>query len=440
MALSKLAGRYPAAAIFILLVAIALMSGCGSSGAQGNRGGGPNANAEPAEAPIVVTTVKTESRDVPAVVQTTGSLVADETSNVAPKVAGKVVNVGVDVGDFVAQGAVIARVDDSDARRKLAAAEAGVKQTVAAVRQAEAKLGLGPGGSFNASTIPEVRSANANYQQTLAELRQAEANEQRYRDLVQSGDTAMITYEQYRTARDTARARANAAKETLDAQVNTAKQNNQAIASANASVEAARTQVEIAKQEVTDTIVRAPFSGFVTARDVAVGEFVSSADVIATIIRSNPIKIQMQVAENDVPSILVGRGVSIQVDAYRERRFSGTVSAISPAIETTSRSFVVEARIDNPDNALRAGMFATARINKEGGSTGIFVPKSAVYNHVPTGSFRSFVIVDGVAKLRTVQLGSEEGDFVQILSGLNADEVVANSNLDQLYEGAKVAV
>jgi multidrug efflux pump subunit AcrA (membrane-fusion protein) len=440
MALSKLAGQYPAAAIFIILVAIALMSACGSSGAQGNRGGGPNANAEPAEAPIAVTTVKTEARDVPAVVQTTGSLVADETSNVAPKVAGKVVNVGVDVGDFVGQGAVIARIDDSDARRKLAAAEAGVKQTVAAVRQAEAKLGLGPGGSFNASTIPEVRSANANYQQALAELRQAEANEQRYRDLVQSGDTAMITYEQYRTARDTARARANAAKETLDAQVNTAKQNNQAIASANASVEAARTQVEIAKQEVTDTIVRAPFSGFVTVRDVAVGEFVSSADVIATIIRSNPIKIQMQVAENDVPSILVGRGVSIQVDAYRERRFSGTVSAISPAIETTSRSFVVEARIDNPDNALRAGMFATARINKEGGSTGIFVPKSAVYNHVPTGSFRSFVIVDGVAKLRTVQLGSEEGDFVQILSGLNADEVVATSNLDQLYEGAKVAV
>ena len=181
----------------------------------------------------------------------------------------------------------------------------------------------------------------------------------------------------------------------------------------------------------------APRSG---SRDVAVGEFVSSADVIATIIRSNPIKIQMQVAENDVPAILVGRGVSIQVDAYRERRFAGTVSAINPAVDTTSRSFIVEARIENPDNALRSGMFATARINKEGGSTGIFVPKSAVYNHIPTGSFRSFVIVEGVAKLRTVQLGSEEGDYVQILSGLNADEVVATSSLDQLYEGAKVAV
>ena len=389
---------------------------------------------------IAVTTARAESREVPAVVQTTGSLVADETSNVAPKVAGKVVNVSVDVGDFVGQGAVIARIDDSDPRRRLAAAEARVKQAIAGVRQAEARLGLGPNGSFNASSIPEVRSANANYQQALAELRQAEANEQRYRDLVQTGDTAMITYEQYRTARDTARARANAAKETLDAQINTARQNNQAIASAQASVEAERTQVEIAKQEVADTIVRAPFSGFVTTRDVAVGEFVSSADVIAVIIRSNPIKIQMQVAEADVPSILVGRGVSIQVDAYRDRRFAGTVSAINPSVDQTSRSFIVEARIENGDNALRAGMFATARINKEGGSVGVFVPKSAVYNHVPTGSFRAFVIVDGVAKLRTVQLGSEEGEMYQILSGLEADEVVATSNLDQLYEGAKVAV
>ena len=440
MASNYKGGPIPAAVLFILFVVVAFSAACGSSGAQGNRGPGGNANADAVEPPVAVTTARTEAREVPAVIQTTGSLVADETSNVAPKVAGKVVNVGINVGDFVGQGAVIAKIDDSDPRRRLAAAEAGVKQAVAGVRQAEARLGLSPNGSFNASTIPEVRSANANYQQALAELRQAEANEERYRDLVRTGDTAMITYEQYRTARDTARARTNAAKEGLEAQINAARQSNQAIASAQAGVESARTQVEIARQEVADTIVRAPFSGFVTAREVAVGEFVSSADVIAVIIRSNPIKIQMQVAEADVPQISVGRGVSIQVDAYRDRRFAGTVSAVNPAVEQTSRSFVVEARIENSDNALRAGMFATARINREGGSTGVFVPKSAVLNHEATGSFRAFVIEDGVAKLRVVQLGPEEGDYYQILSGLNADEVVATSNLDQLFEGAKVAV
>jgi multidrug efflux pump subunit AcrA (membrane-fusion protein) len=432
----------PAFLLFIIIAAGLMVSACGSGNSQGGqRGpGGPGGNAEPEEAPIAVTVARTESRNVPAVIQTTGSLVADETSNIAPKVAGKVVNVGIDVGDFVGQGAVIAKIDDSDARRRLAAAEAGVKQAVAAVRQAEARLGLGPNGTFNASRIPEVQAANANYQQAQAELRQAEANEKRYRDLVETGDAAMITYEQYRTARDTARARVNAAREQLEAQVNAARQNNQAIASAEAGVEAARTQVAIARQEVADATVRAPFSGFVTARDIAVGEFVSSADTIATIIRSNPIKIQMQVAESDVPAVGVGRGVSIQVDAYPQRRFAGTVSAINPSVDPNSRSAVVEARIENGDNALRAGMFATARINREGGSTGIFVPKSAVHFHQATGSYRAFVIDNGTAKLRVVQLGTEEGDSYQILSGLNAEETVATSNLDQLYEGAKVAV
>jgi membrane fusion protein, multidrug efflux system len=172
---------------------------------------------------------------------------------------------------------------------------------------------------------------------------------------------------------------------------------------------------------------------------VAVGEFVSSANVIATIIRSNPIKIQIQVAEADVPAVSIGRGVSVKVDAYPDRSFAGSVTAINPSIDPASRSAVVEASIENPDNALRSGMFGTARITKEGGGTGIFVPKSAVYNDQATQSYRAFVIVDGVAKLRVVQLGVEEGDSYQILDGLAADETVATSNLNELYEGAKVS-
>ena len=85
-------------------------------------------------------------------------------------------------------------------------------------------------------------------------------------------------------------------------------------------------------------------------------------------------------------------------------------------------------------------MFATVKIDKQGGTPSVFVSKAAVYNDQTTQSFRVFVIQDGVAKLRVVQLGIEEGDSYQILSGLNADETVATSNLDQLFEGAKVSV
>lgn len=422
---------------FFILAALAFSAACGNRAASEVRGNNAN-QAQNSEAAIQVTTAKAESRNVPAFIQATGSLVADESSDIAPKIAGKVTNIYANIGQFVGSGAVIAKLDENDARLRLAEAEANVKQSIAAVRQAEARLGLTPNGGFNASAIPEVRAANANYEQALAELRQAEANEKRYRELVETGDVAMITYEQYRTTRDTARARVNAAKQNLEAAVNAARQNNQAIKSAQAAVEAARTQVSIAQQAVADTIVRAPFSGFISERQTAVGEFVTSSTPIATILRTNPIKVQIQVAEANVPFISIGRGISIQVDAYKDRSFAGTVTAINPSVDPNSRSAIVEAQIENGDNSLRTGMFATVRINREGGSVGVFVPRTAVYTDQSTQNYRVFVIQDGIAKLRVVQLGTEENDVVQILNGVNPDETVATSNLEQLYEGAQV--
>lgn len=431
--------KSPGGALLKLLCGIFVLAVCMSCGTtQSAVEPAGNTNAGMPDAAIAITVGRTEARQIPAYIQATGSLIADETSDIAPRAAGKISNVSANVGEFVAQGSVIATIDDSDARLQIASAQAGVKQAVAAVRQAEARLGLSPNGSFDSSTIPEVRAANANYQQTIAELRQAEANEKRYRELVETGDVALITYEQFRTTRDTAQARVNSAKQQLEAAVNTAKQSNQAIKSAEAAVEASRTQVGTAQQALADTVIRAPFSGFISARPVAVGEYVSSASIVATLLRSNPIKIQIQISESDVPNVALGRGVSVEVDAYPDRRFAGTVTAINPAVDAASRSAVVEARIENSDNTLRSGMFATARITKEGGGTGIFAPKTSVYNDQSTQSYRAFVVVDGVAKLRVLQLGNEEGDMVQVLDGLNADETVATGNLEQLYEGARV--
>lgn len=421
--------------IFALLTALSLS--CGSSTSVKVR---TNSNSQDQTPAIAITVGKAESRDVAATIQATGSLVAAETSDIAPKVAGKVSNINVNVGQFVGAGAVIAKIDDRDARLQLSSAQAAVKQAQAAVGQAEAKLGLLGGGKFESSAVPEVRTANANYQQALAELKQAEANEKRYRDLAQTGDVSMVQYETFRTARDTARARANAAKETLNAAVNTAKQSNQAIVAAQANVDAARTQVAEAQKAIADTVIYAPFAGFISARPTAVGEFVSSSSIVATILRTNPIKAQIQVTEANVPQVAVGNGVSVEVDAYKDRRFAGTVSAINPGLDPTSRSAIIEALIENGDNALRSGMFVTARITREGGTKGVFVPKAAVRDDPSTNSYSVFVVQDGVVHLRVVQLGDEEGDSYQILSGVNADETVATSNLEQLYEGAKVAV
>ena len=143
----------------IYAAVVAAFLGCGGSSTSVNvnarRGA---ANTDQGQA-IVVTVGKSETRDVASIIQATGSLVASEISDIAPKAAGKIANISVNVGQFVGGGAVIAKIDDRDARIQLATAQAGVKQAQAGVRQAEARLGLLEGGRFNASTVPEVSAA-----------------------------------------------------------------------------------------------------------------------------------------------------------------------------------------------------------------------------------------------------------------------------------------
>ncbi|HEX8722930.1 MAG TPA: efflux RND transporter periplasmic adaptor subunit [Pyrinomonadaceae bacterium] len=435
-----------AALVCLASAAGLLAAGCGrpeSSAAaarEGRKGGGGKGEGGTAEAapPVAVTTARAEARDVPSYIQATGSLVAEETSDVASQASGQVVSTPVNVGAFVRQGAVIARLNDRDARLRLQQAQAGVQQSIAAVRQAEARLGLQPGGNFQASAIPEVRAAGSNLEQAQAQLRLAEANERRYRSLVETGDVAMSTYDQYRTARDTARAQVNAARQQLEVAANTARQSNQAVQSAQAAVESARAQVAIAQEAVSNSVVRAPYAGFVSNRPVAVGEYVTPASVVATILRTNPIKLQLLIPEGEAPHVSAGMGVSLEVDAFRDRKFAGRVSAVNPAIDPASRSATVEALVQNPDNALRSGMFAAARIARGGGGRAVYVPRAAVLGDPNTQSSRVFVLQGDTAKLRVVQIGTEEGDFIQILSGVEADEVVATSNLQQLFEGARV--
>lgn len=433
-------------ALAACLLAVCLLgAACGSSGskadAAGNSTKGGGAGATEAPQPVVaVTTAKAVAREVPSYIQATGSLVAEETSNVAPQTSGQVISTPVNVGAFVRQGEVIARLNQHDALLRLQQAQAGVAQAVAGVRQAEARLGLSPGGNFDASTIPEVRSASAALEQAEANLRLAEANEKRYRELVQTGDVAMSVYDQYRTQRDTTRAQVNNARQQLETAINVARQSNQAVQTAEAQVESARSAVAIAQKAVADTVVRAPYAGYVSSRPVAVGEYVTPASIIATVLRTNPIKLDMQVPESDVPFVTPGMGVSLQVEAHGDKKFAGQVSAVNPAIDPASRSAIVEALVENGDNALRSGMFATARIVRPGGSTAVFVPKAAVVSDQNTQSYRVFVVQNDTAKLRVVQVGQEEGDTIQILTGVNADETVATGNLNQLYEGARVRV
>lgn len=421
------------AAVLLALLA----AGCGGSRTSSTQAG----SAEPARSRVpAVVVVEAASRMVSASVQVTGSFVSKESSDVAPETAGRIVDTPVNVGDFVKQGEVIARLEDRDAQLRLEQALASDQQAEAAVRQAQSRIGLRQGQDFNADNVPEVLSAKAAYDSALAQGKLAEADAQRYDNLIKTGDVSRSAYEKARTQADTAQAQANSAHQQYEAAVNSARQNFQGVMTAQASLSGVHVQTAMARKAVEDTLIRAPFPGYVSARPVASGQYVALTSKIATVLRITPIKLELQVPESDAPKMRVAAPVVANVPGYPGRDFEGSVTAINPAVDSNSRTFTVEAEFPNSDLALKPGMFATARVLLPGSTSGVFLPRRVVITDPSTNSSQVFFIREGKARLAVVQLGPPDGDLIQILSGLSPGAIVATDHLQDLYDGETVAI
>jgi RND family efflux transporter MFP subunit len=389
-------------------------------------------------AAISVASAKAMVKTVPASFEETGTFTADETSDVAPLVAGRVVATPVDVGDFVKQGQVICELDHRDAQLKLDQAKAQLDQAVFAVRQAESRIGVAEGKEFDVNQVPEVAAAKANYESALSQAKLAAADVKRYESLIRTGDVSRATYDKIETQQETADAQANAVKQQYETALNLARQNYRGIEWSQASLEAVRSQLAQAQKALDDTTIRAPFDGFITARPVAAGEYVALTNKIATIVRVGLVKLQLQTPEQRAGQTRIGMTVMARVAAYGNREFSGRVTAINPSVDPNSRVFTVEARFENSKGELRPGMFATARVLLPGGEAAVFIPRKAVIRDKTTDSYQLFTIDGGKAHLRVVVLGDVDGDMVRINSGLSGGDRVATTNQGELFDGAPV--
>src|SRR5262245_44584400 len=171
--------------------------------------------------PISVTTALAIARTVPAGFDATGAFVADESSDVAPLVAGRVIATPVNAGDFVRQGQVICELDHADAQLKLDQARAALEQATAMLNQSQWRIGHNGKGEFNPDDVPEVAAAKANYDSAVAQSKLAAADATRYANLVATGDVSRSTAEKVRTQQTTAEAQANAARKQYEAALNT---------------------------------------------------------------------------------------------------------------------------------------------------------------------------------------------------------------------------
>jgi multidrug efflux pump subunit AcrA (membrane-fusion protein) len=406
-------------ALALLLVGGAVFfAACGRSRANGKT----ETPAASAPAAVEVTTAAAIKRDLPRFFEATGSLAGDQQTDVAPQTAGKVVAVGVDIGSPVRRGQLLVRLDDAELKLRVDQAAAQVEQAKAAVRQAEEKIGLRSNQAFDPSRVAEVAAAKVS-------LDLAEKNLTRAEKLIESGDVSRSFY-------DDARARRDQLKEQYDVQLAQARQNFAGVQVARTNVANAEAALALARKNLSYANIPSPIDGYVTERTADLGEYVSPQQKVATIVRTNPLRIRIDIPEQAISEVQLGQAVSITTSAWPDRNFSGRVARIAPNVSATSRTLTVEAEIENSSGALKPGQFATVRILQPRAEPAVLVPARAVTTQA--GVSRVFVIKNGHAEQRLVQTGQTEGDLIEIRNGVAADEQVATSNLEMLSDGSAV--
>jgi membrane fusion protein (multidrug efflux system) len=385
----------------VLLLLGALTAGC-------SRGETASAAATEA-APVAIETAQAVEQAITRFIRASGTLTAQDDAEVAAEIAGRVVATPVERGTPVRAGAELIRIAATEV-------EAQAREADANVAQIQARLGQ-PEGTLDIDRVPEVASAKATHDLAQADFRRSQ----------QLMEKQLVAQSEF----DLRRAQVETTRRQYETARNNALQQNEALA-------AARARATLARKALADTVVRAPFDGVVGERAVSVGDYVTRGTTVASVMRVDPLRVELTVPAQHMAAVAIGRAVTFTIDAYPGQTFTGQVRYVAPGIRADSRALVVEAVVPNKEGTLKPGLFATALIEEAAPSKGILVPAAAV--RTIGGTSRVFVLTGDHVEERIVTVGQPVGDQVEITTGAKAGDVVATGNINQLVDGMKATV
>lgn len=389
-----------------------------------------------APAAITVRTVKSASIEAPLEIILTGNFIAESSAALSAEAPGIVAATPARIGDFVAKDAPVLELVKQSAQFRLKEAEAREREAAALLKQAEARLGAGLAGRLE--SVPEVLSAKANLESAQAEQRLLEIEDRRAANLLKTGDVSRASADRAGANLAMASARTAGAARQYEAILNQARQSSGGLDGARAALDTARAQTGLARKALADTTIRAPFAGFVSARSTAPGEFVNDQSKFLTLDRIDPLKLQIQVPESEAARIKPGLKVRATVQAFPGQIFIGNIAAVSMSVSPASRSFLIEARFDNSKLLLKPGMFADVRIDLGTSQSRVTVPPNALELDSRTDSNRIWIVENGLARLKLVEIATRSVQEVQLRRGLTPNATVIVSDRAKLFDGAPV--
>src|SRR5262245_57064041 len=340
-----------------------------------------------------------------------GSLVAFDHATISVKVPGRLRTITVDLGSLVQRGQLIAQTEPQDYQLR-------VQQAEAAVAQARVRLGLPATGTND--NIDQEQTSLVRQAGVLAE--EARANRDRLAALLEQGITPRAQVDTAEASYKVALSRLEDAREEIH--------NRRAV------LVQRRSELEIARQQLSDVSVHAPFDGAIQEKRASVGEYLAAGSPLATIVRMDPLRLRAEVPEREVPNIRVGQTVRVTTEGD-PNVYTGRIARLSPTITPQNRMLMVEAEVKNTNGALRPGSFARAEIVTDDRNMSLMVPTRTITTCA--GVDKVLVVKDGKVVEKHITTGRRTTEWTEVVGGLAAGEAVVMEP-GNLQSGQAVAV
>jgi HlyD family secretion protein len=384
---------------------------------------------------VQVGVVKPERRALDVTLSFTGDVLPNRQTSIFAKTSGYIRAIHVDRGEFVKAGTLLVEIEPTEMENALDQSRAALATAEAALQVARSNL--------------EAAKANLlNQQALLAKAQAVLGNDKRQAErMAELFNKGLVAAQDRDNARTTFEA-SQAAVSAQEAQVETARVQ---IATTDSQVRLAQTQIEqqrsaqrMAQMHLDDTRLVAPFSGFISQRNLDVGAAVSNQAAatsnasigILVLQEINPVKVQLEVPERDVARVGMGNVVRLTTDAYPGRQFSGKVGRVVHALDPRTRTMGVEIDIPNPENVLKPGMYARVDLLIETRKDALLVPLEVLTG--AEGKPTLLLVRDGKVVATPVELGPTDGPLVQVTRGVEPDANIILQGKDLVREGMVV--
>jgi RND family efflux transporter MFP subunit len=313
---------------------------------------------------------------------------------------------GLEAGDIVTGGTVLAQIREDDYRNTTAQSQSQLDGAREAHRSAQAQLA-----------------------QAQASRIKAEADFRRATTLIESQSLTRPEYDSAKAQFDVTTAQVEAARAQID--------------SAAAQIRTAEASIQNARLNQHDTALAAPFTASVMQRNVELGMMAGPSQVAYTLADISTVKAAFGVPDMVAVQLKPGKSIAVAVEALPGREFRGMVSAIAAVADTETRLFQVEISLPNPGLALKPGMIASLTLSETGVAPPpvTVVPVSAVIrDRENTSGFMVMVVENKVAKARRVSLGPTFGDVLAVTTGVKRGELVIRAGATMVTNGETVEV